>query len=153
MKTLNVSGFFKFLWKKNSEQIEILCILERFWKKSRTGSGERRRQEGKPDEIPILCASRNPTSPFRTSSCTKVAQDGAKLAPNLVQKIDQKWGTPSDTCQVFGRSLVGCLTLPKPYQNLRNLGKNRKKNEDPTKNPQGLVSGAVFQPKRWPTWL
>ena len=41
----------------------------------------------------ILCASRNPTSPSRTSSCTKVAQDGAKLAPNWVQTSTQN-GVP-----------------------------------------------------------
>ena len=33
----------------------------------------------------ILCASRNPTSLSRTTSCTKVAQDGGKLAANWVQ--------------------------------------------------------------------
>ena len=44
----------------------------------------------------ILCASRNPTSPSRTSSCTKVAQDGAKLAPNWVQQ-STKNGVPHRT--------------------------------------------------------
>ena len=44
----------------------------------------------------ILCASRNPTSPSRTSSCTKVAQDGAKLAPNWIQK-STKNGVPHRT--------------------------------------------------------
>ena len=46
--------------------------------------------------LEILCASRNPTSPSRTSSCTKVAQDGAKLAPNWVQK-STKNGVPHRT--------------------------------------------------------
>ena len=46
--------------------------------------------------LKILCASRNPTSPSRTSSCTKVAQDGAKLAPNWVQK-STKNGVPHRT--------------------------------------------------------
>ena len=46
--------------------------------------------------VKILCASRNPTSPSRTSSCTKVAQDGAKLAPNWVQKSTQN-GVPHRT--------------------------------------------------------
>ena len=89
MKTLNVSGFFKFLWKKNSEQIEILCIFRRFLEEIAHWVGGTEASRGDPDEIQILCASRNPTSPSRTSSCTKVAQDGAKLAPNWVQKSTQ----------------------------------------------------------------
>ena len=44
----------------------------------------------------ILCASRNPTSPSKTSSCTKVAQDGAKLVPNWLQK-STKNGVPHRT--------------------------------------------------------
>ena len=47
-------------------------------------------------EKQILCASRNPTSPSRTSSCTKVAQDGAKLAPNWLQKSNKN-GVPHRT--------------------------------------------------------
>ena len=43
----------------------------------------------------VISPSEGPSSSL--NALTKVAQDGAKLAPNWVQKVDQKWGTPSDT--------------------------------------------------------
>ena len=78
--------------------------------------------------IGILCASRNPTSPSKTSSCTKVAQDGAKLASNGVQK-SSKNGVPH-------RTLGAKNGVPHRPGGL-NKAKKSKKNANASKNRDG----------------
>ena len=84
---------------------------------------------------PILCASRNPTSPSRTTSCTKVAQDGAKLAPTWVQKSTHNGGITSD----FGAK--GPTFRKKSVQK-----------SNATKNRVAFLRVTLFWPKNWPTW-
>jgi len=90
----------------------------------------------------ILCASRNPTSPSRTSSCTKVAQDGAKLAPNWVQK-STKNGVPHRTWGPKMGYPIGPGT---------NNSKKSIQKSNATKKRAASHSLPPFEPKKWPTW-
>ena len=94
--------------------------------------------------IKILCASRNPTSPSRTSSCTKAAQDGAKLAPNWVQK-STKNGVPHRT---WGPKMGYPIGTWGPK--IRN--KSVKKS-DTTKKRAAPYRAPPYASKKWPTWL
>ena len=63
-----------------------------------------------------------------------------KMAPSWHQigsKKSIKNGVPHRT---LGRSLVGCRTLPKPYQNPSNLGKNRKKTKTRQRTPAAQLA-------------
>ena len=86
----------------------------------------------------IVCASRNPTSPSRTSSCTKVAQDGAKLAPNWVQK-STKNGVPHRTWSGANMEANNLQTRAKMGPKHPNTNPKTSQNERQSRVPHRTV--------------